>query len=137
MARSLNSCNFIGNLGKDVEIRVMPSGVSVANFSIAVADGYKDKQTGEQVDATEWVRCTAFGKLAEICGQYLQKGSKVYVSGRMKTRKYDKEGVTHYATEIALDNIQMLDSRSEKGSVDYGAVDASGGQSFDDDEIVF
>lgn len=115
MARSLNSCNFIGNLGKDVEIRATQSGKSVANFSIAVSDGYKDKQTGEQVDQTEWVRCVAFDKLADICGQYLQKGSKVFVSGRMKTRKWsDSTGRDCYTTEVALENMQMLDGKGDK-----------------------
>lgn len=113
MARSLNSCNFIGFLGKDVEMRSMPNGKAVANFAVAVADSYTSKQTGEIVDQTEWVRCVVFDKLAEICGQYLHKGSKVYVQGRMKTRKYDKDGVTHYAIEIVLENMQMLDSRTD------------------------
>jgi single-strand DNA-binding protein len=116
MSKSLNSCNFIGFLGRDVETRAMPSGKSVANFSIAVSDGYRDKQTGEIVDQTEWVRCVAFDKLADICSQYLRKGSKVYVSGRMKTRKWqDKDGVDRYATEIVLENMQMLDSRPVEG----------------------
>jgi single-strand DNA-binding protein len=113
MAKSLNNCQFIGNLGKDPETRYLASGDAVTSFSIAVADGYKDKQTGEQVDKTEWVRVTAFGKLAEICGEYLRKGSKVYVQGRMKTHKYDKNGVTHYATEITLENMQMLDGKPQ------------------------
>ena len=113
MAKSLNLCQFIGNLGKDVDMRSTPAGLSIANFSIAVADGYKDKQTQQQVDATEWVKCVAFGKLADICGQYLHKGSSVYVSGRMKTRKFDKDGQTHYATEIAIEEMQMLDGKSD------------------------
>lgn len=112
MARSLNQCSFIGNLGRDVEMRAMPSGKSVANFSVAVADSYKDKQTGEQVDQTEWVRCVAFDKLAEICDQYLHKGSKVYVQGRMKTRSWEKDGQKQYATEVVLENMQMLDARA-------------------------
>lgn len=144
MARSLNSCNFIGNLGKDVEIRATQSGKSVANFSIAVSDGYKDKQTGEQVDQTEWVRCVAFDKLADICGQYLQKGSKVFVSGRMKTRKWnDSTGRDCYTTEVAIENMQMLDGRADskpQGSGDYGAVtpiQQSLQPDFDDSDIPF
>ena len=114
MARSLNLCQFIGNLGKDVEMRAMPNGKAVANFSIAVADGYKDKHTGETVDQTEWVRCVAYDKLAEICSQYLHKGSKVYVQGRMKTRKWqDQSGADRYSTEVVLDNMQMVDSRTQ------------------------
>lgn len=114
--KSLNQCNFIGNLGRDPETRYLPSGGAVCNFSIAVADDYKDKATGQKVDKTEWVRCVAFGKLAEVCGEYLKKGSKVYVSGRMETRKYqDKQtGQDRYTTEISLQDMQMLDGRSEQ-----------------------
>jgi single-strand DNA-binding protein len=137
MARSLNQCSFIGNLGKDVEIRAMPNGKAVANFSVAVADSYKDKQTGEQVDQTEWVRCVAFDRLAETCGQYLHKGSKVYVQGRMKTRKWqDQSGADRYSTEIVLDNMQMLDSRTEGAGQaprsSQSAAPAGGFDSFDD-----
>jgi len=117
MARSLNLCQFIGNLGKDVEIRATQGGKAVANFSIAVADGYRDKQTGENVDQTEWVRCVAFDKLAEICGQYLHKGSKVHVQGRMKTRKWqDQNGQDRFTTEIALEGMQMLDGKPESNA---------------------
>ena len=128
MARSLNSCSFIGNLGKDVEMRAMLNGKAVANFSVAVADGYKDKNTGEQVDQTEWVRCVAFDKLADICGQYLHKGSKVYVQGRMKTRSWEKDGQKQFSTEIVLENMQMLDSKPEGAQ----APRASAPASFDD-----
>jgi single-strand DNA-binding protein len=112
--KSLNLCQFIGNLGRDVETRYTASGTAVTTFSIAVADDYKDKD-GQKVDKTEWVRCVAYGKLGEICGQYLKKGSKVYVAGRMETRKFqDKQtGADRYSTEILLNDMQMLDSRSE------------------------
>lgn len=130
MARSLNLCQFIGNLGKDVETRFTQGGKAVANFSIAVADGYKDKQTGETVDQTEWVRCVAYDKLAEICSQYIHKGSKVYVQGRMKTRKWqDQSGQDRYSTEIVLENMQMLDGRATQ--------DQSAQQPDFDDEIKF
>lgn len=113
MARSLNLCQFIGNLGQDPETKFLPSGNAVTNFSIGVSDDYKDKQTGQKVDQTEWVRCTAFGKLAEICGEYMRKGSKVYVSGKMKARKWqNKEGVDQWTTEITVNDMQLLDSRS-------------------------
>lgn len=113
MARSLNQCNFIGNLGKDPETRVQPSGDGICTFSIAVSDGYKDK-SGNQVDTTEWVNCTAFGKLADICSQYLHKGSKVFVSGKMRTRKWqDTEGKDRYSTGIVIDIMQMLDGREQ------------------------
>lgn len=137
MARSLNLCQFIGNLGKDVETRFTQGGKAVANFSIAVADGYKDKQTGENVDQTEWVRCVAFDKLAEICGQYLHKGSKVYVQGRMKTRSYDKNGVTHYATEIVLDTMQMLSSSEVPREQHQTQQSPQSDDFFDDSAIPF
>ncbi len=113
MARSLNLCQFIGNLGQDPETRYLPSGGAVTNFSIAVADDYKDKNTGQKVEQTEWVRCSCFGKLAEIAGEYLKKGSKVYVSGKMKTRKWQgQDGQDRYSTEINVSDMQMLDSRN-------------------------
>ena len=111
---SLNLCQFIGNLGKDPEVRYMPNGDPVANFSIGVSQSWKDKATGEKKEATEWVRCTAYGKLAEVCGQYLKKGKQVYVSGRMNTRKWqDKEGQDRYTTEINVDQMQMLGGRDD------------------------
>ena len=137
MAKSLNLCQFIGNLGKDVDMRSTPAGLSIANFSIAVADSYKDKQTGQQVDATEWVKCTAFGKLADICGQYLNKGSSVYVSGRMKTRKYDKDGQTHYATEIAVEEMQMLGGKSDAKPAAKSTQGVNVTDDFDDSVIPF
>jgi single-strand DNA-binding protein len=137
MAKSLNLCQFIGNLGKDVDMRSTPAGLSIANFSIAVADGYKDKQTGQQVDATEWVKCVAFGKLADICGQYLNKGSSVYVSGRMKTRKYEKDGQTHYATEIAVEEMQMLGGKSDAKPAAKGNQGVNVTDDFDDSVIPF
>ncbi len=138
MARSLNMCQFIGNLGKDVETRFTPSGKAVANFSIAVADGYKDKQTGETVDQTEWVRCVAYDKLAEICSQYLHKGSKVYVQGRMKTSKWkDQSGADRYSTEIVLENMQMIDGRTQDQPAQHQAPQQSAQQPDFDDEIKF
>lgn len=108
MANSLNHCNFIGNLGRDPELRFTPSGDAICNFSIACGWKTKDKE------GTEWIRCTAFGKLAEICGQYLKKGSQVYIAGRMTTRKWkNKEGVDQYSTEINVDQMQMLGGKSE------------------------
>jgi len=113
MARSLNQCNFIGNITRDIELRYASSGTAIANFSIACNDSYKNKDTGEQVDTTEFVNIVAFGKLAEIMGQYLSKGSKVYIEGKMKTDKYDKEGQTHYSTKIVANNMLMLDSKNQ------------------------
>ena len=106
MANDLNQCNFIGRLGKDPEVRYMPSGDPIANFSIACGWKSKDKE------GTEWVNCAAFGNLGEICGEYLKKGSQVFVSGRFTTRKWqDKEGKDRYTTSINLDRMQMLGSK--------------------------
>lgn len=106
---SLNKCCFIGNLGKEPTIRYMPSGDPVANFSVACSDTFKDKN-GQKQERTEWVNIVMFGKLAEIAGEYLQKGSQVYVEGRMQTRDWDKDGVKHYRTEVVADKMVMLGS---------------------------
>ena len=109
MANDLNRCDFIGRLGKDPEIRYTPNGTAVANFSIAVGEKWKDKNTGEQKEKTEWIRVVAFGKLAEICGEYLEKGKQIYLSGKLQTREWDdKEGNKRYTTEIVANQMQML-----------------------------
>jgi single-strand DNA-binding protein len=109
---SLNKVQLIGNLGRDPEVRYMPSGDAVANIAIATTDKWKDKQTGEARESVEWHRISFFGKLAEIAGQYLVKGSQVYIEGKLQTRKYtDKDGVEKFATEIRADTMQMLGSR--------------------------
>lgn len=122
MAHSLNQCSFIGNLGKDPEVRYLPSGGAVTSFSIAVADDYKDKQTGQMVEQTEWVPVTMYGKLAEIAGEYLRKGSKVFIQGKFKTRKYqDKQtGADRYSTSVVADTMQMLDSKPQGGQQNNG-----------------
>lgn len=108
MANDLNRCEFIGRLGKDPELRYAPSGDAVCNFSLACSWKTKEKE------GTEWVRCTSFGKLAEICGQYLRKGSQVYVSGRMTTRKWqNKQGVDQYSTEVNVEQLQMLGGKPD------------------------
>jgi single-strand DNA-binding protein len=108
----LNQCSFIGRLGKDVELRVTPAGESIANFSIAC--DWKTKKS----EGVEWVNISAFGKLAELCGQYIGKGSQVFVKGRLQTDKYeDKSGVTKYSTKIAADTIQFLGKAKETGNV--------------------
>lgn len=108
MSNDLNQCQFIGRLGKDPELRALPSGETVVNFTIAV--GWKAKNG----DGTEWVSVTAFGKLAEICSQYLSKGAQVFIQGRMRTDKYMKDGVERYSTKIIADKMQMLGSKGEK-----------------------
>jgi single-strand DNA-binding protein len=109
---SVNKVILIGNLGKDPEVRYLPSGDAVANISIATTETWKDK-AGEKQEKTEWHRVSMFSKLAEIAGEYLKKGSQVYIEGRLETRKWtDKEGHERYSTEIRADRMQMLGSRS-------------------------
>lgn len=110
---SVNKWIGIGNLGRDPELRTFPSGDQVANVTIACTDKWKDRQTGEIKEHTEWVRIVFNGKLAEICCQYLRKGSLVYIEGSLRTRKYQKDGVDHYATEIRADKMRMLDKRQD------------------------
>jgi single-strand DNA-binding protein len=112
---SINKVILIGNLGRDPETRFLPSGSAVANISVATTDTWKDKTSGEKKEATEWHRVVFFGRLAEIVGEYLKKGSQVYVEGRLQTRKYEKDGQDHYSTEIIADTMKMLGSRSGMG----------------------
>lgn len=106
---SVNKVIIVGNLGRDPEVRYMPSGDPIANIAVATSYTHKDRNTGESKELTEWHRITFFGRLAEIVGQYLKKGSSVYVEGRLQTRKYtDKDGVEHYATDIIAEQMQML-----------------------------
>ena len=113
---SVNKVIVVGNLGRDPETRYMPSGDAMTNIAVATTDKWKDKATGEQKEATEWHRISFFGKLAEIAGQYLKKGSQVYIEGKLRTRKWtDKDGVEKFATEIIADSMQMLGSRQGMG----------------------
>lgn len=113
---SVNKVILVGNLGRDPEQRTFPSGDQVANVTIATTDKWKDKQTGEAKEATEWHRVVFNGRLAEIAGQYLRKGSQVYVEGSLRTRKWtDQSGVEKYSTEIRADSLQMLGGRPEGG----------------------
>jgi single-strand DNA-binding protein len=124
---SLNKVLIIGNLGRDPETRYMPSGDAMTTIAVATTESWKDKQTGEKKEATEWHRVTFFGKLAEIAGQYLKKGSQVYIEGSLRTRKYtDKDGVEKYATDIRADEMKMLGSRQGMGG-------GGGGAQMDDD----
>lgn len=114
---SVNKVIIVGNLGRDPETRYMPSGDAMTNIAVATTDKWKDKASGEQKEATEWHRVAFFGKLAEIAGQYLKKGSQVYIEGKLRTRKWtDKEGVEKYTTEIIADTMQMLGSRQGMGN---------------------
>jgi single-strand DNA-binding protein len=113
---SVNKVIIVGNVGRDPETRYMPSGDAVTNISVATSDRYKDKQTGEMKETTEWHRVAFFGKLAEIAGQYLKKGSQVYVEGRLRTRKWtDASGQEKYSTEIVAETMQMLGGKPVGG----------------------
>jgi len=124
---SVNKVILVGNLGRDPEMRYLPSGDPVANITIATSSKYKSK-TGEMVEETEWHRVTFFGKLAEIVGQYLKKGRPVYVEGRIKTRKYtDKDGVEKYATDIIANEMQLLGGREGMGEPSHDDEGSGGG----------
>ncbi len=113
---SVNKAILVGNLGRDPETRYLPDGGAITNISIATTDSWKDKATGEKKEQTEWHRVAFFGKLAEIAGEYLKKGSQVYIEGRIRTRKWqDKEGLDRDTTEIIADTMQMLGSRAGMG----------------------
>jgi single-strand DNA-binding protein len=160
MARGINKVILVGNLGKDPEMRSMPSGSQVANVTLATSEGWKDKTTGETKEKTEWHTVVFFNKLAEIAGQYLKKGSQVYVEGRLQTRKWqDKDGNDRYTTEIVASEMQMLGGRGgasagSGSSDDYGsgmnqsaprssapnrtpAAAAPANDAFEDDDIPF
>ncbi|HYM27348.1 MAG TPA: single-stranded DNA-binding protein [Steroidobacteraceae bacterium] len=125
MARGINKVILIGNLGADPETRAMPSGTTVANLRIATSESWRDKQSGEQQERTEWHRVALFGRLAEIAGEYLRKGSQVYIEGSLRTRKWqDKQGNDRYSTEIIGNELQMLGGRGGAGG---GAPAAEGG----------
>lgn len=118
MARGINKVILIGNVGGDPEVRYLPNGNAVANVTLATSDSWKDKQTGQQQERTEWHRVVFFGRLAEIVGEYVRKGSKLYIEGRLQTREWEKDGVKRYTTEIVVDmqgQMQLLDSRGQGG----------------------
>jgi len=122
---SVNKVIIVGNLGRDPETRYMPNGDAVTNVAVATTESWKDKNSGEKKELTEWHRITFYRKLAEVAGQYLKKGSQVYVEGRLQTRKWtDKDGVEKYTTEIIADTMQMLGGRQGAGG---GASDDGGG----------
>ena len=121
MARgSINKVIIIGTLGRDPEMRYLPNGNAVCSASLATDEGYKDRNTGQQVDKTEWHRVEAFGRLAEVMGEYLKKGSKVYVEGKLRTDEYEKDGIKRYSTKIIVNEMTMLDSRNAGDSNNMG-----------------
>lgn len=127
MARGINKVILIGNIGGDPETRYLPSGGAVTNITLATSESWKDKQSGQAQERTEWHRVVFFNRLAEIAGEYLRKGSKVYIEGSLRTRKWqDKDGQDRYTTEIVAAEMQMLDGRGGAGGGDnYGAPPAS------------
>jgi single-strand DNA-binding protein len=152
MARGVNKVILVGNLGRDPEVRYSPSGSAIANVTLATSEQWRDKESGEKQEKTEWHRVVFFGRLAEIAGEYLKKGSQVYVEGRLQTRKWqDQSGQDRYTTEIVANEMQMLGGRSGMGgpSDDYNQDQPSysapaskpaaasggggGGSDFDDD----
>lgn len=157
MARGINKVILVGNLGKDPETRSLPSGEAVANVTVATSESWKDKTSGEQKEKTEWHNVVFFRRLAEIAGQYLKKGSQVYIEGKLRTRKWqDKDGKDRYTTEIVADEMQMLGGkpgaaggggggggyeRSERPSSGSGARSEPAGavaeKNFEDDDIPF
>lgn len=119
MARGVNKVILIGNVGGDPEVRYLPNGNAVANVTLATSDSWKDKQTGQLQERTEWHRVVFFGKVAEVVGEYARKGSKLYVEGRLQTREWEKDGVKRYTTEVVVDmggQMQLLDSRNQGNS---------------------
>jgi len=152
MARGVNKVILVGNLGRDPEMKYTASGAAIANVTIATSESWNDKQTGEKVEKTEWHRVVAFQRLAEIMGEYLKKGSQVYIEGKLQTRKWqDQNGQDRYTTEVVANDMQMLGSRGgdaggasqgggfrQKPQAQQAAAPANtGGGGFDDDDIPF
>ena len=158
MARGINKVILVGNLGADPETRYTPAGLAITSIRIATSESWKDKQTGEQQERTEWHRVKFFGRLAEIAGEYLKKGGQVYIDGKLRTEEYEKDGIKRWSTDIIADEMQMLGSkggsaggeggggeRRERGPV-RGPQPAPArnapaappaGENFDEDEIPF
>ncbi len=132
---SLNKVMLIGNLGRDPEIRYSQQGLAVVNFSLATSEQWTDKGSGDKQEKTEWHRIVVFGKQAEICEKYLSKGSSIYIEGRLQTRSYEKDGQTHYITEIVASNFQFLGGKSDEkkgGSGGYPKPDPGQGGAYQD-----
>ena len=129
--KGINKCIILGFLGQDPKMQQMPSGGAVTSISVATSESWKDKNTGEQTSKTEWHRIVFFNKLAEIAGQYLKKGSKVYIEGSLRTRSWEKDGEKRYATEIVANEMQMLDSKGEGGNAGGNSTQQT--PEFDDD----
>ena len=126
----INKAILVGNLGRDPELSYTPGGMAVAKFSIATSEKWKDKNSGEMQERTEWHRITAFGRLAEICGEYLSKGRQVYIEGRIQTSSWEKDGVTRYTTEIIASEMKMLGARTDADA--YRSPEPSGPPAYPD-----
>ena len=149
MARGVNKVILVGNLGKDPEMKYTASGTAIANITIATSESWNDKQTGEKVEKTEWHRVVAFTRLAEVIGEYLHKGSQVYIEGKLQTRKWqDQNGQDRYTTEIVANDMQMLgakggDQQQQQKPAGFrdkpqaSQADAKPSPGFDDDDIPF
>ena len=138
-SRGVNKVILVGNVGNDPEVRYMPNGNAVANISVATSDTWKDRNTGDQQDRTEWHRVVFFNRLAEIVEQYVKKGSKLYLEGRLQTRSWEQDGIKRYSTEIVANEMQMLGERAtpSSNSDNFSAAKTSGSDfksdDFDDD----
>jgi single-strand DNA-binding protein len=153
MARGVNKVILVATVGRDPEVKYMPSGGAVVNLSAATNESWKDKQTGEKKERTEWHKLTFYNRLAEIVGEYVRKGQQIYIEGRLRTRDYEKDGQKHYITEIMVDEMQMLGGGrggaggtggGERGMRDEAPASraptgepAGGGGDFQDDDIPF
>ncbi len=146
MARGVNKVILVGNVGKDPETRYLPSGGAVTNLSIATSESWTDKETNEKKERTEWHNVVFFKKLAEIVSQYVKKGSQLYVEGQLRTRKWEKEGQTHYSTEVVAHDMQMLGGMPRDGQQQRPATNANSQKpaqaaatrnDFEDDDIPF
>ena len=126
MARGINKVIIVGNLGRDPETRYLPSGGAVTNVSVATSKAWRDRESGEQKERTEWHRVVFFKRLAEIASEYLKRGSKIYLEGELRTREWERDGQKHYTTEIVADEMQMLDGR---GGMDGGSGQGHSGPS--------
>lgn len=128
MARGVNKVILVGTCGQDPEVRYMPNGNAVTNLSLATSEQWTDKQTGQKVEKTEWHRVSMFGKVAEIAGEYLRKGSQVYIEGKLQTREWEKDGIKRYTTEIVVDmqgTMQLLGGRPQGDQQGQGAAPSS------------
>lgn len=137
MAKDLNQCNFIGRVGKSPDIKFTNDGTAIANFSIACGESWKDG-SGNKQEKTEWIKCVAWRKLAEIIEEYVKKGDQIYISGKQVSRSWDKDGITRYTTEIVVNNLQMLSSKQGQRQVqEPKPQEASSSVPEDDTEIPF